>query len=52
MARSVVMIALLGALMLTGCAGIGAPSISRDRFDYNVAIAESWKSQMRCCSTS
>ena len=46
MARSVVMIALLGVLILTGCAGIGAPAISRDRFDYNVAIAESWKSQM------
>ena len=31
---------------LSGCGGIGAPVIVRDRFDFNVAIAESWKSQM------
>jgi hypothetical protein len=46
MARSVVVIALLGSLILTGCSSIGAPAITRDRFDYNVAIAESWKTQM------
>ncbi len=46
MTRSVVMIALLGLLMITGCAGLGGPVIVRDRFDFNVAIAESWKSQM------
>jgi len=46
MARTLIGIALMGVLMLSGCSGIGAPAIARDRFDYNVAIAESWKSQM------
>ena len=46
MARTVIGIALLSILVLTGCTGIGGPGIVRDRFDYNVAIAESWKSQM------
>ena len=46
MARTFIGIALMGIFMLTGCAGIGGPMIVRDRFDYNVAIAESWKSQM------
>lgn len=46
MDRTLIRIALLGAVLLTGCAGIGAPGIMRDRFDYNVAIAESWKTQM------
>lgn len=46
MARTVIGIALLGIVILSGCAGIGGPVIVRDRFDYNVAIAESWKSQM------
>ncbi len=39
-------IILLVILCLAGCTSIGTPSITRDRFDYNVAIAESWKSQM------
>jgi hypothetical protein len=47
MDRTLIGIALLGVLMLSGCTGIvGAPAITRDRFDYNVAIAESWKTQM------
>ena len=46
MVRSMITIVMLGTLMLSGCGGIGAPAITRDRFDYNVAIAESWKSQM------
>lgn len=46
MARYRLMIVVLAILLLTGCSGIGAPVIMRDRFDYNVAIAESWKSQM------
>ena len=46
MAKAKIGIALLGIVLLTGCAGIGGPVIVRDRFDYNVAIAESWKSQM------
>lgn len=31
---------------LTGCTNVGAPVIVRDRYDYSIAIAESWKSQM------
>ncbi|MEJ8859104.1 hypothetical protein WKW79_31350 [Variovorax robiniae] len=33
------------ALSLAGCAAIGPPSVSRDRFDYNGEIARSWKEQ-------
>jgi hypothetical protein len=32
--------------VLLGCAGIGPPTVSRDRFDYTAAISDSWKSQM------
>jgi len=46
MARTFIGMTLLGIFLLSGCSGIGAPAITRDRFDYNVAIAESWKSQM------
>ena len=28
-----------------GCAGIGPQTVPRDRFDYNTAIADSWKEQ-------
>jgi hypothetical protein len=33
-------------LLLTGCAGIGPRTVSRDRFDYTEAISDSWKRQM------
>ena len=33
-------------LLLSACAGIGPPTVSRDRFDYTTAITQSWKSQM------
>jgi hypothetical protein len=36
----------LAFLFLGGCAGIGPPTVSRDRFDYTAAISESWKHQM------
>jgi hypothetical protein len=29
-----------------GCAAIGPPTVSRDRFDYTEAISDSWKRQM------
>ena len=29
-----------------GCASIGPPSVSRDRFDYVASISDSWKRQM------
>ena len=32
-------------LFLTGCASIGPPSVTADRFDYNKAISNSWKEQ-------
>jgi hypothetical protein len=38
----------LGLLIaiLTGCASIGPGTVSRDRFDYNASITESWKRQI------
>ncbi len=33
------------ALLLTGCAGIGPPTVVRDRFNYVEAISDSWKQQ-------
>ncbi len=32
--------------LLSGCAGIGPATVARDRFDYTVAISDSWKNQM------
>jgi hypothetical protein len=40
------LIMILLALCLTGCAGIGPSTVSRDRFDYTAAISDSWKNQM------
>jgi hypothetical protein len=37
---------LAGISGLLGCGGIGPASVSRDRFDYNAAISDSWKRQM------
>lgn len=34
------------ALLLTGCASTGPPTIARDRFDYVSSISDSWKRQM------
>ena len=36
---------LLTVFLLTGCSTIGPPSVSRDRFDYNQAVSDSWKAQ-------
>ena len=33
-------------LVLSGCASIGPGTVSRDRFDYNASITESWKRQI------
>jgi hypothetical protein len=32
--------------ILVGCASVGPGSISRDRFDYNATLTESWKRQI------
>jgi hypothetical protein len=32
-------------VVLTGCTTIGPDTVPRDRFDYNTAIADSWKEQ-------
>ncbi len=37
---------LLAVLAMAGCASIGPDTVTRDRFDYTGAVAESWKSQM------
>ena len=36
---------LIFCLIFVGCAGIGPPTVDRDRFDYVSAISESWKRQ-------
>jgi hypothetical protein len=36
---------LVALVALAGC-GIGPATVSRDRFDYSAAVAESWKRQM------
>lgn len=37
---------VLVLLALGGCASLGPGSVKRDRFDYNVALTESWKRQV------
>jgi len=32
-------------ILLIGCSHIGPKTVPRDRFDYNTAIADSWKEQ-------
>ena len=44
--RSPLIIGLLAALLVSGCASIGPSTIERDRFEYSTAIAESWKEMM------
>ena len=35
----------IALIFLTGCSHIGPKTVPRDRFDYNTAIADSWKEQ-------
>ena len=37
---------LLILVGVAGCASIGPGAVTRDRFDYTAAVADSWKSQM------
>ena len=46
MIRATIMMLLWALLLLSGCAGIGPDTVSRDRFDYTEAISDSWKRQM------
>jgi len=46
MIRATFMIFLSVLLLLSGCAGFGPSTVSRDRFDYTEAISDSWKHQM------
>jgi hypothetical protein len=46
MIRAAIMILLGALLLLSGCAGFGPSTVSRDRFDYTEAISDSWKHQM------
>jgi hypothetical protein len=43
MIRTIGIIVILLSLGFTGCATIGAPTITRDRLDYVDAISNSWK---------
>jgi len=43
--RAAIVIMVFIALQIAGCAGVGAPTVVRDRFDYVTAISESWKQQ-------
>jgi len=40
-----VALSLVLAVTLAGCTSIGPKSVTRDRFDYNTAISDSWKEQ-------
>lgn len=42
----VVSIVAVCCTVLTGCSALGPTTVSRDRFDYTAAIADSWKRQM------
>lgn len=46
--RSIRILLLVSAIALSGCRtpSVGADTVSRDRFDYGQAVAESWKTQM------
>jgi hypothetical protein len=43
--RHPLVVALVGAVALTGCKHLGPKTVAVDRFDYSTAIADSWKQQ-------
>jgi len=43
--RAVPLLLLIIIAQLTACTGMGPQTVNRDRFDYVVAISESWKRQ-------
>jgi hypothetical protein len=40
-----ILVAVFGAMALSGCTHLGPHTVARDRIDYNHAIADSWKRQ-------
>ena len=46
MRHSTIIAFLLLSIALPGCVSVGPATISRDRFNYNVAIRESWQEQI------
>ena len=45
MAVTRILVLLMTGLTVAAC-GVGASAVKRDRFDYNTAIAQSWKDRM------
>ncbi len=45
MSKRLLFIIVLSTVFLNACTHIGPQTIPRDRFDYNTAIADSWKEQ-------
>lgn len=45
MHREITLIAV-AALLVTGCTNMGPKTVPRDRFEYNLAISDSWKEQV------
>jgi hypothetical protein len=43
--RTPIALACTGVALLAGCAAVGPPTVTRDRFDYVTTISESWKRQ-------
>ena len=44
--RAILVVAAGASVVVAGCAGVGPPTVPRDRFDYVQAISDSWKRQM------
>jgi hypothetical protein len=44
--RAKIILSVWAMVLLSGCAGFGPLTVSRDRFDYTAAISDSWKNQM------
>jgi len=45
MGRKGIVCLFIGLMVVAGCSSMGPPTIAKDRFDYNSAVANSWKEQ-------